>query len=245
VRLSWKVIFATFLVGLSDLLYTLHVWIFRDTRHIFIYLLGDIAFVPIDVLLVALVLEHILEAKQKQNRLAKMNMVIDAFFSEVGNPLLRLLDGIRRDNETLQRGVQITTQRTDKDFTRAQARWKAVEPVVRPGGLDPEALKTFLSPKKPFLLGLLQNPTLLEHDTATDMLWALSHLTEEIIVRRDLKRLSQADQDHLAGDIRRAYSRIGTCRIDHVRHLKKDYPYLYSPAVRMNPFRPEARAEIS
>jgi len=244
-RLSWKIIFASFLIGLSALLYTLHYGIFRDSHHIFIYMLGDIAFVPIDVLLVVLILEHLLEAKQKQQRLAKLNVVIDAFFSEVGNPFLRLLDRIRKDNEKVQQGVQIAASWKDKDFTRARVRWERSNPIVAIGVIDLNTLKTFLSAKRPFLLGLLQNPTLLEHDAATDMLWALSHLTEELIARADLKHLSQPDQEHLAGDIRRAYHRVGLCWIEHMRHLKKDYPYLYSLAVRMNPFWPEARAEIT
>ncbi len=244
-RPSWKILFAAFLIGLSVLLYALHFWIFRDSHHIFIYLLGDIAFVPIDVLLVALILEHILESKNRQQRLAKLNMVIDAFFSEVGSPLLRLLDVIRCDNPQLGESVALSDSWTDKDFARAKSRWSGTDPSVRAGTIDFLKLRTFLSDKRPFLLGLLENPTLLEHDAATDMLWALFHLTEELIARPHLERFSQADQEHLAGDIHRAYRRVGAGWIDHMRHLKKDYPYLFSLSLRINPFRPGACAEVT
>ncbi len=244
-RLSWKILFAVFLVGLSTLLYALHFWIFRDSHHIFIYLLGDIAFVPIDVLLVVLILEHILEAKNRQQRLAKLYMVIDAFFSEVGSPLLRLLDVIRCDNPQLGESVALSASWTDKDFARAKARWIGADPCVRAGAVDFLKLQTFLSDKRPFLLSLLENPALLEHDAATDTLWALFHLTEELIARPQLERLSQTDQDHLNGDLQRAYRRVGAGWIDHMQHLKKDYPYLFSLSLRMNPFHPGACAEVT
>ncbi|MGE5279395.1 MAG: hypothetical protein ACM3L6_01455 [Deltaproteobacteria bacterium] len=243
-RRFWKIVFAAFLIGLSALLYTVHYAVFRDAHHIFVYLLGDIAFVPIDVLLVVLILEHVLETQQKRQRLAKVNVVIDAFFSETGNPFLRLLDGVRRDTPALAEATRIAPDWTPRDFARARACWTATQPQVGQGDVDLAALRTFLVSRRPFLLSLLQNPTLLEHDAATDMLWSLSHLTEELIARKSLDRLSPADADHLAADVRRAYGRVGTCWVQHMEHLKKDYPYLYSLAVRTNPFHPEAHAEI-
>jgi hypothetical protein len=81
---TWKIRFALFLIGLSAMLYFAHYLIFKDAHHIFIYMLGDIAFVPISVLLVTLVLERFLEIQQKEQRLGKLNMVLDAFFSEAG-----------------------------------------------------------------------------------------------------------------------------------------------------------------
>ncbi len=41
---------------------------------------------------------------------------------------------------------------------------------------------------------------------------------------------------HLSGDIRRAYSILITEWLAYMKHLKSDYPYLFSLAVRTNPF---------
>ena len=46
------------------------------------------------------------------------------------------------------------------------------------GNLD--ELKLFLISKRNFLLMLLENPNLLEHDAFTDLLRAVFHLTEEL-----------------------------------------------------------------
>jgi vacuolar-type H+-ATPase subunit I/STV1 len=88
-RLSWEVLLGLFLITLSTFLYFIHYLIFKDAHHIIIYFLGDIAFVPIEVLLVTLIIHKLLSEREKRARLKKLNMVIGAFFSEVGTQLLK------------------------------------------------------------------------------------------------------------------------------------------------------------
>jgi len=54
-RFGWQVFLGLFLVVLSIIFYLIHYAIFRDSHHIFIYLIGDIAFVFIEVLMVTLI----------------------------------------------------------------------------------------------------------------------------------------------------------------------------------------------
>ncbi len=105
-------------------------------------------------------------------------------------------------------------------------------------------VKDFLVQKRVFLLALLENPNLLEHDRMTDMLWAIFHLSEELSARKDLEHLSVPDKQHLEGDIRRAYEQLILEWLDYMKYLSRDYPYLYSLAVRINPFDPDAAAEV-
>ena len=50
---------------------------------------------------------------------------------------------------------------------------------------------------------------------------------------------------HLSGDITRAYGLLVREWLAHMEHLKREYPYLFSLAVRMNPFDPEASAVVA
>jgi hypothetical protein len=237
--------FALFLLGLSALLYYGHYLIFRDARHIFIYLLGDIAFVPVSVLLVTLVLEHLLESRQKETLLQKLNMVLGTFFSEVGNPLLKHLDFLRTNNPGLCDRLRLKSEGTPKNLAAAKIFVKNFTYRVDSKRADLEKLRDFLAQKRGFLLILLENPNLLEHDKITDMLWAIFHLTEELMARKDLKTLSPADEEHISGDIKRAYIQLVSEWLEYMHHLKNDYPYLFSLAARLNPFDPQSRAEIS
>ena len=98
--------------------------------------------------------------------------------------------------------------------------------------------------KRDFLLRLLENPNLLEHDSFTDLLWAVFHLTEELSHRVDVKQLPEADYEHLSGDIERAYRLIISEWLDYMKHLKSNYPYLFSLSIRTNPFDQDASPEV-
>lgn len=118
--LDWYVVLGTLLVVLSAMLYLLHYAVFRDTRHIFIYMLGDLAFLPVEVLLVTIVLHRLLEVREKRTRLQKMNMVIGTFFSEVGTSLLEELSRLDLRCDLLESELRLARDWSDEDFERVE-----------------------------------------------------------------------------------------------------------------------------
>ena len=72
----WQILLGLALLLLSALLYLMHYAIFKDAHHIYIYLLGDIAFLPVEVLLVTVIIHQLLTYREKKATLEKMNMVI-------------------------------------------------------------------------------------------------------------------------------------------------------------------------
>lgn len=82
---------------------------------------------------------------------------------------------------------------------------------------------------------MLENSSLMEHDSFTDMLWAVFHVADELQTR-DLNHLSQADLAHLNEDILRAYRLLLLEWISTIRYLRTDYPYLYHIALKKSPF---------
>jgi hypothetical protein len=244
-HLSWKGWMTVILLGLAAAFYGLHYLIFRDVRHIFIYLISDIGFLFLNVLVVVLVIEDMLERREKKALLQKMNMVIGTFFSEVGLDLLRRFSTFAPGIESLTPAVSVTGQWTRRDFEKAQRAARDFKYVIR---VDPDGLaelRLFLADKYPFLLRLLENPILLEHHHFTDLLWAVFHLTEELAYRKDrLSSLPANDVQHLAGDLKRAYAHIVSQWIAYVQNLKDSYPFLFSLAVRINPLSPNPSAII-
>lgn len=106
--------------------------------------------------------------------------------------------------------------------------------------VDLEAVREFLTGNMYFMIRLLENPVLLEHEYFTELLWAVFHLTEELNNREDMKSLPDTDIEHLSGDIKRAYGLLVREWLFYMKHLKDRYPYLFSLAMRMNPFDQEA-----
>ena len=244
---TWRTYLILSLVAASLVFYLINYLIFRDPPFMLRLLTLQLAFVPISVILITLFLSGLFVRREKRNRLAKMNMVIGAFFSEIGTALLKSFSDFDPHQEQISQSLIVTPNWSDKDFATACMQAKnydyAIE-IQKNNKENLEELKTFLMGKQTFLLRLLENPNLLEHESFTDLLWAISHLTEELTYRTDVRKLPDADYGHLANDAKRAYSLLVAEWIAYMQHLKDSYPYLYSLAVRINPLDPDASPEI-
>jgi hypothetical protein len=235
-RYSFLIYLALAFLALSGIFYFVHYLIFRDVHHIFIYMVGDLAFLPLEVLLVVLIIERVLAHRERQAKLQKLNMVVGAFFTEVGNHLLNTLFPYFDNKAEIAEQLDIKADWTKKDFRRAAAYAYNLKVEFDCSQMDLEALKTFLSSKRTFILTMLENPNLLEHDRFTDLLWAVTHLDEELEARSSLTGLCDSDAEHLAGDIQRMYDHLASEWLDYVEHLKANYPFLFSLILRMHPF---------
>jgi len=244
-RLNWQIIFlAVSLIVLSVTFYLIHYLIFRDINHIFLYLIGDIAFLPIQVLFVTFIIDNLLSSREKAAALKKMNMVIGAFFSEVGTGLIKYFSNFVTCSKEMKCELAGIVDWSEKEFSKFNKRVKNYDYDINSQRGDLEELKKFLTRKRTFLLRLLENPILLEHESFTSLLWAVFHLAEELNHRENIKQLPDTDYEHLSGDIKRVYSALISEWIDYMKHLKADYPYLFSLAVRTNPFDPHASSEV-
>jgi hypothetical protein len=91
----------------------------------------------------------------------------------------------------------------------------------------------------------VENPNLLEHESFTDLLMSVFHLTEELAHRGDFSTLPDTDYRHLAEDIKRAYKSLLSEWLEYMKYIRTSYPYFYSLAVRANPLNPAARPEVT
>ncbi len=238
--LDWQILLGFALICLSVFFYVIHYLIFRDPHHIFIYLLGDLAFVFVQVLLVTLVLERFLYLREKQVLLQKLNMVIGAFFSEVGYELLKIYNQYDNNSEEITKFISLEEQWDKKRLVNFRNIILNHKFLIDAKKIDLINLKDFLKSKRDFLLRVLENPNILEHETFTNLLWAVFHLTEELLYRENLTNLPDSDYEHLSNDIVRIYKILFEEWLKYVEHLRKSYPYLFSLVLRTNPFNPEA-----
>ncbi len=243
-KYNWQYKLGFFLIVLSAILYFVHYLIFTDVYHIFIYMIGDIAFVPIEVLLVTLIIHSVLSIREHRVKMNKLNMVIGAFFSEVGTDLINFLSMYDDNFELVRKNFIVKDDWSNQDFTNVKKNIENFEYNIDSQRYNLTELRNFLINKREFLLRLLENPNLLEHETFTDLLWATFHLTEELANRIDVKVLTKADSDHISIDIKRTYILLLSEWLDYMVHLNNQYLYLFSLAVRINPFNPDASAEI-
>jgi voltage-gated potassium channel len=188
--------------------------------------------------------EFMLVRRDMQVRMNKLNMVIGVFFSEVGLRLLAMFSAADPRLEDIRGKLMVTGKWTDQEFRNVSAEIRAYDCTIRMDTMDLAQLQAFTSQKRDFLVRLLENPLLLEHETFTDLLRAVFHLAEELSYRTDLSGLPASDRGHLAFDIKRAYTLLISEWLDYMRHLKINFPYLFSLALRTNPFDRQAQVVV-
>ncbi len=235
-KIKWQYPFALGLLILSTLLYGIHYLIFRDSQNIFFYLLHNIAFIPIQAILVGLVLDKILEKKEKEKVMNKLNMIIGVFFSEVGIKFVKKVSEYDLSLEKYKDDFIIKGNYTEKDLKVVHNCLSNYKGNLIMSGEAILSVGTALKSKRDFLIKLIENPVLLEHDNFTELLMAIFHLVEEMNYRGDLVQLSKEDIEHLTNDIKRAYNIIINEWIEYIIYLKNNYPYLYVSAISINPF---------
>jgi hypothetical protein len=241
---SWQISLIIGLVTASAIIYHVHYLIFHDSRDIFFYTLLDLAFLPLNALIVTFILSKLLTIREKQSKLEKLNMVIGSFFSEAGTELLTYFSDIDPDLDKIRSKLVITNSWKKSDFKALSAKLKKYAYDIDPDKVNFVFLKEFLSRKREFLLRLLENPNLLEHEQFTELLLAVFHLTEELTNRKNGATLLKTDIEHIANDIKRAYIVLVSQWLDYMEHLSVNYPYLFSLAMRINPFDQNSSVEI-
>ncbi len=146
------------LIILSVILYVVHYGIFGDIHHILIYGLGDLAFLPIEVLLVTLIIHRLIGEREKRIRLQKLNMVIGVFFSEVGTHLLAYLSDLDPKQDKIRKDLIVTGDWSGEEFQTVSKRLRNYDYEVDVQNVKLEKLRDFLLGRREFLLRLLGKP---------------------------------------------------------------------------------------
>ena len=113
----------------------------------------------------------------KRNRLKKLDVVIGSFFMEIGTKLLTYISDL---DPNWRRGSNLVVEEdwSDQKFARVSNSLKGYGYGIDMEKLDLEYLFDLLQKERSFLIRLVENPILLEHETFTDLLLEVSHLSE-------------------------------------------------------------------
>jgi hypothetical protein len=141
-------------------------------------------------------------------------MVIGTYFSEVGTELLVCFLDADPKADTLRKNLIITGKWTNKEFQNVYKRLNDYKFEIDINRINIKDIKDLLIGKRNFLVRLFENPILLGFESFSDLLRAVFHLTKELEYREDITKLW----------------------LFYMRHLKDNYPYLFSLAMRVNPF---------
>ena len=165
-----------------------------------------------------------------------LTIYIGVFFTEVGNKLLELFVQYDPHISDICKDCLFNESWSTVEFACLKKQLQHYKYIVSPELIELEIMCNFLKEKSDLLFRQIENQDLMEHEAFTELLWSIVHLRDELLSRDNLKNLPQSDRAHLANDAKRAYTFLVMQWLDYLQHLKQRYPYLFSLAVRTNPF---------
>jgi hypothetical protein len=207
---------------------------------IFLILAGVGSFVAV----FANAIEILLGRSEARERRRKVNMILGVFFSEFGTEMLGRLARTDPEAGEIREDLLVRGTWTGADFQRVAGKLAAHGYRIDGSRIDLDEIRRFLREKRPFLLALMENPVLFEEDSFTNLLQAVFHLADELLRRGDLTTLPPSDLAHLVTDAGRVYRPLTLQWLDSMEHLKVHHPYLFSLALRTNPFDEDARVVV-
>ena len=233
------------MILLIIIIYGSNYLVLGDGEHIISYVWTHLGFIPVDILLVAFLLDEIIERKEKEAILEKLDMLMSTFFSEVGNELISQLSTANKYKASTE-NLKSIKDWDEKDFDNKLAELKdasldfQVDIPAEEREEFLENLRTLLVSKREFIINLINNPNLLEKEEFTELTNAILHLDEELEHRKDLALVNDTDFGHLNGDMKRVYDKLVYEWVYYLKYLYKNYPYMIALIIRTNPFDDDA-----
>lgn len=220
----------------SALLYAIHYLIFRDLHHLAIFGLHELAFVPLEVILVTLGLDQLVEKTHREEARSKVSIIETLYFNESGGTMLRYLTSFDPDAARLRELLQVTEDWRSSDFRQAIRQLKSYPFLLDLDRIDFFGLHYHLSQRHEYYRSMLENPALTQSEAFTEMIMKIYLLWEELDGRTNLYQLPEKDRSYLAELLHEIYRELTEYWLDNVYNHSIHNRFRLHRAVESNPF---------
>lgn len=226
-KIKYYLFISFILISLSVIMFTIHFMMFGQALNTAYYSIMNLCFIPINSLVVTIILEKLIDHRSKKERIEKLNMLIGIFFTEIGGKLMHYIIVSDKNTSDFNFNFEdlkyVRTTLTNHDYN------------IEIDEIDLNSIKNLLVENNNLLINLISNENLLQNQTFTDLIMSIIHLRDEILFFES-NTLEEVSKKHLENDILRVYENIVIQWVFYLEYLKKFYPFLYSNAIRVNPF---------
>ncbi|MDO4373502.1 MAG: hypothetical protein Q4D08_07850 [Clostridia bacterium] len=220
----------------SALLYAIHYLIFRDLHHLAIFGLHELAFVPLEVILVTLGLDQLVEKTHREEARSKVSIIETLYFNESGGTMLRYLTSFDPDAARLRELLQVTEDWRSSDFRQAIRQLKSYPFLLDLDRIDFFGLHYHLSQRHEYYRSMLENPALTQSEAFTEMIMKIYLLWEELDGRTNLYQLPEKDRSYLAELLHEIYRELTEYWLDNVYNHSIHNRFRLHRAIESNPF---------
>ncbi|WP_244832905.1 hypothetical protein [Clostridium sp. BJN0001] len=218
-----------FLIGISLVIISLflhyvHYLIFKDAHHTLIFLTSDIAFIPLDVFFTSIILDKLIEKREKKHIIESNTKLIGVFFAEVGNSLISLFN--KYNKESIKSSS--CSLSLDDEFKSIKQYIEICEFKITLKSELINKLYDMLDENKYLLLILSSSSNVILDESFLEMIITFLHLQGEI---RDADKL-----DNLQRDIDSSYKKLCLEWVKYMEGIKERDKDIFTKKFNANPF---------
>lgn len=222
-----KVNIAVGLLAISGTFF-LGFWLYTgDLAYISKYFYIHLAFLPIHALVLGLILDELIQLREKIERRKRLNMFLGIFFRQMGIDIMLSLLNLVKNRDAFEEQMLVDKSWTARRFARARRDLAGFKLDMEPNARMLAALMEALTSREDEIIAMTRNPLMLEFEGLHHCLLSLFHLIEESHFRGPVEKLRPEVRGHLAQDASKSLINLATLWVAYLEHLKDEHPVLF------------------
>ncbi len=215
------------LLAISALFYV-GFWLYTgELAYISKYFYIHLAFLPIHALVLGLILDELIQMREKIERRKRLNMFLGIFFRQMGLDFMLNMLLLVENRDALEERLLVDKSWKGRHFAHARRDLAHLKLVMRPDRAELANLLDLLASREEDIIEMTRNPLMLEFESLYRCLLALFHLIEETHFRGPVDSLNEGAVRHLASDAGKALVRLSSLWLAYLEHLKGEHPVLF------------------
>lgn len=224
------------LVILTIVFYLIYYIIFGEIHYIITSIAMSIASIPLNMLFTGIIVNCIVDIKDKRKKDKEVDILTGLFFNEIGIEMLDIFTNRDECIEDIRKKALIKKDWAIDKYEELYKIFKNYDSCINVDMNDLRQLKIILDKKSSFILDLLFNPVLDDKEDFTELIVEVLHLRDEINHRFIGNKLEDYEKIYIESDINKLYKLLCQRWVNYMIYLKKYYPQVFIKSLVNSPF---------
>lgn len=236
-RITENILLIIILLLISTTIYFFHYIIFGDLRQTLSGIILSLGYVPIGIIYQELIVDKILDKKQKLNSIEKINVVIGAFYNEVGNSLIKILSKGDKKIDAVREEININYNWSSERFQNLIELLKVHTCEIDIDKIDIRKIVKLLNHKDTLIINLMINESIKEYKGFIQLLMVLIHLRDQLQFVDNIESVDDLKYKNIKEEICKSYNILLIQWVLYIKELKEIDYYLFLKIANNCPFK--------
>lgn len=188
--------------------------------------------IPINAILTTFLLDSIFKCILRRKERKKINMLIDIFYSEIGNDILKVISKADKCAERIKCLSTIKKEWLIGEYQKIFDDFDNFENCLDIDKLDLDLLRKLLEDATPISIHFLTNTSLQDREEFKEIVLAILHLKKDL----DYKDIENDKSGYIKKEIEELYLLLSKRWMNYMYHLEEFKPRLFERALLNSPF---------